>query len=313
MLSRRESVGRIVLVLSVLLLLDGMHAPARADAGIRIALFKTATDSAELQPLAAAIDPVLQAALGEVPELQVATRPALDLPSLQLAIDCVGDTVDCLSQAVQQSQAQGLVAPTLRKLGQEIVLTMLFYDGRGHAPMRAVTRRYPGARGADPVLDDLPGMVRELFGMAQPAAAPAASPEPVRSDPLPPSAAGPEEPPAARRRVPVLPIVVAAVGVGLLAAGTGFAVAYHSADKTYAGTKVTNLASAAAADKAYSSSRSRAMLADIGFGVGAAALITGTLLFIVQAQGAAPDSEHAQARTRFAATPTGVFISSTWD
>src|SRR4051794_26246109 len=109
----RELATRTLLVVPLLVVASN----ARADEPLRIALFKTASEETSLQALAAAIDPVLLSELGNVPDLQIAARPALDLPSMQLAIDCVGETADCLAQAAKQAQADGLVAPVVRKLG----------------------------------------------------------------------------------------------------------------------------------------------------------------------------------------------------
>jgi hypothetical protein len=152
-------------------------------------------------------------------------------------------------------------------------------------------------------------MVRELFGIAEPSAAvDDTQPAPAV---LPPTASAPAEPPAAHRRVPVVPIVIAAAGVAFLAAGVGFGIAHESVDDKYASTKVTDIASARKADDAYDSSRARAMLADVSLGIGAAAVATGVVLFVVQWRD--EPTEHAQLRTRLAATPTGLLFTRTWD
>src|ERR1700760_4268436 len=88
---------------------------ARADGALRVALFKTANDQPELKQAAAAGDPGLHSELGEIAGLQVAALPALDLPGLQLAMDCVGETPACLAAAATQTQVDGLVAPSLTR------------------------------------------------------------------------------------------------------------------------------------------------------------------------------------------------------
>ncbi|HEY2735839.1 MAG TPA: hypothetical protein VGI70_17700, partial [Polyangiales bacterium] len=116
---KRELVFRTFVAAVTLLSLSAIR--ARADDPLRVALFKTASDDASLQALAAAVDPVLLSELSNVPNLEIGARPALDLPSMQLAIDCVGETAECLTSAAKQAQAEGLIAPTVRKLGAELV------------------------------------------------------------------------------------------------------------------------------------------------------------------------------------------------
>src|SRR4051794_30020732 len=111
-LSSTRVVIAALLVSSALLLDSG---PAHAQPRTQLALFKTAAEDADLGELASAIDPVVLSALGEVAQVQINARPALDLPSMQLAIDCVGETADCLRAAARQAEADGLLAPSVRR------------------------------------------------------------------------------------------------------------------------------------------------------------------------------------------------------
>jgi serine/threonine-protein kinase len=293
-------------LLAVLLLVVASN--ARADEPLRIALFKTASEDTSLQSLAAAIDPVLLAELGNVPDLQIAARPALDLPSIQLAIDCVGETADCLTQAAKQAQAEGLVAPLVRKLGAELVVTILLHDARKQVSITGATRRYPSDQ-LDQALDGIPGMVRELFGLqAPPAAAGAPPPEAAGTAPAPP-------PTAAGKPFPVLPVVLGAVGVAILGAGVGLGIASHSAGNAYVATPVTDEASGHAALDKLHTARTEATLANVAFGVGAAALAAGVVLFILQQHGSDDKADAAQTMQQLPlALRTGeLALSGHWD
>jgi hypothetical protein len=263
---------------------------ARADQPLRVALFKAASEDTSLQTLAAALDPVLLAELGNVPDLQIAARPALDLPSMQLAIDCVGETAECLSSSAKQAEADGLIAPAVRKLGAEIVVTILLYDARRQLSIRGATRRYASDQ-VDSALDGVRGMVRELFGLE--VAPPAASPPPEAAAPA--AASAPTSPqPSAAKPLPVLPIVLGAAGVALLGAGVGLGLASQSSEDAYTKIKVTDEASGQRALDKLGSARTEATLANVAYGVGAAALATGVVVFILQAYGAEQGPSAAQ-------------------
>jgi hypothetical protein len=286
--------------------------PARADA-LRVALYRAASEDADLESLAGAIDPVLHSELGNVPDLQVTARPALDLSSMQLAIDCVGETTDCLTLAAKEAQADGLVAPQLRRIGSELVLTILFHDSRRQEPFKAVTERYAGEGREQKLLDGIPGMVRELFGLPEPEAPVATPPAPVPS-----SAPLPAEPPAtAERPLPVLPIVLGAVGVAFLVGGIGFGLASNGAEDDYAKLKIVDDggASARRATDKYESSKDLATVANVGVIVGSVALVAGVVTLILHMQQPAPlrDSARSSARLRFGVGPGQLALSGSWE
>ncbi|HEY2733619.1 MAG TPA: hypothetical protein VGI70_06520 [Polyangiales bacterium] len=279
---------------------------------MRVALFKTASDDASLQTLAGAIDPVLLSELSNVPNLQIAARPALDLPSMQLAIYCVGETVECLSLASKEAQADGLIAPLVRKLGAELVVTLLLHDARAQTAIRAATRRYQGDTANDQALDGIPAMVRELFDLSPPPSA-AAAPEPVVPVATTPEPSNELPPPAAAKPLPIVPIVLGAVGVAFIGAGIGVGAASHGAENDYAKIHVTDEASASSADKKYSSAKTEAAIADVGIGVGVAAIIAGAVLLIVE-NGSGERAPSADSAHLNFATKAGRFtLSGHWD
>jgi hypothetical protein len=228
---------------------------------------------------------------------------------MQLAIDCVGETADCLTQAAKQAQAEGLVAPLVRKLGAELVVTILLHDARKQVSITGATRRYPSDQ-LDQALDGIPGMVRELFGLqAPPAAASAPPPEAAGSAPAAPP------PAAASKPFPVLPVVLGAVGVAILGAGVGFGIASHSTANAYVATPVTDEASGHDALGKLHTARTEATLANVAFGVGAAALAAGVVLFILQQHGSDDKVDAAQTMQQLPlALRTGqLALSGHWD
>lgn len=277
---------------------------ARAEAPLRVALFKTASDQPELKRLAAALDPLLHAELGQLAVVQVAALPALDLPGLQLAMDCVGETPSCLSSAAAQTQAEGLVAPSLTKTDSAVVLSLLLFDPRKTAPIQAVTRRFSGQRTDQQVLDVVPALLRELLDVAPELPPPMAAEEP-----------SPSEPPPIRGEQPslVLPLVLGISGAVLIGAGVGLGLAAKGAEDVYAGRKVTDETQADDAWDEYQGASTLATLSTVGFALGGAALIAGVVVFIVKRP---PDDEpqpvHAHG-PRFEAGLTRLTLTARWN
>lgn len=307
----KQTAAAVALTVMFMLVVSG----ARAQDTLRIALFKTASEDSSLQTLASAIDPVLLSELGNVPNLQIAARPALDLPSMQLAIDCVGETEPCLSLAAKQAEADGLIAPAVRKLGSEVVVTVLLHDARKKMSIKGATRRYQGDKIDDQVLDGIPGMVRELFAMetvATPVAAANAAPLDSVTSPIdsaPPMAAA--QPP------PMLPMVLAASGVAFIAAGVVLGAVSKSGENAYkkfVPKDDGNDSPEMSALHKYNTARTEAALADVGFGVGAAALAAGVITFIVQQHGSGErDAAQTSARLHLAVQPGRLALTGHWD
>jgi hypothetical protein len=284
MIERRN--GRFIAACVVLWIVQ-LSAAAQAQT-LRIALFKTAS-SPELAPLTAALDPTIQAEVGKVPKVSVAAVPPLDLPSLQLALDCVGETAECLSVATERSKVEGLLSPSLVRTGGSIVLSLLLYNQQASSPLQVVTRSYPNDVSEAGVIDGAKMLVRELFGVAAPAAEPAPAPveEPPPAattappeatlEPARPLAAAPDQKPSL-----VVPIVLGAAGVAVIALGVGFGVASNSTESRYADARVDDDADARTADDLLSSARTQSTIANVAFGVGAASCVAAGVVYFLQ-------------------------------
>jgi hypothetical protein len=253
-----------------------------AQEPLRVALFKTAADDGSLTDLAAALDPVVGSELGEVWTVQIASRPALDLPSMQLAIDCVGETADCLNAAARQADADSLLAPSITRDGEAIVVTFLHFDPHARSP-HTVQRHYSGARIGEQVLSGVEDMLVELFGTNPPAsnpssgAAASSGTEEAPAAPPPPAAKPADEDSVG---IPVLPIVIGGLGVVLIGTGTALGVMSKSSKDAYLRIHPENEREADVAMDHYYAARTEAITADIALGLGTAALIgAGVLLY----------------------------------
>lgn len=284
-------IGRLVAAIVGLWLLQlgtGAHAQP-----LRVALFKTAS-SAELSPLTAALDPALQAEVGKIDTITVGAVPPLDLPSMQLALDCVGETPECLSVATERSKVDALLSPSLARTGGSIVFSLLLYNPRASETMHVVTRSFPNDASEADVIAGATRLLRELFGVIEPApieeplpAEPGVAAEPAREVVLPP-----DEP--ERRQSLVLPIVLGAVGVGVIGLGIGFGVASNNTESRYADKRV-NLgdSSAQEAEDLLSRARTQSTIANVSYALGAASCIAAGVVYFVQKR--RPESEpHAR-------------------
>jgi hypothetical protein len=305
-------VAIVVLLVSSAQLLGSGSAFAQPRA--QLALFKTAAEDADLGELASAIDPVVLSALGEESAVQISARPALDLASMQLAIDCVGETADCLRAAAQQAEADGLLAPSVRREGDAISVTLLHYQPGESSPIRRVQRRYNGQRQGEQALAGVDGMLTELFPAPAepppPAAAPTAEPTPVPITPPPPAASEPA--PNTARGVPIWPIVLGGVGVALLGSSVALGLMSDATEDEYNAIKVVDDKSEAAAMDKLHTAEGQAIAANVTLGLGIGALVAGGVLLLWQLK----ESDHearAKLRPHVAKGEVGLTLSAAWN
>lgn len=259
-----------------------------------------------------ALDSVIGAALDDLHVVNVVARPGMDLNAVQLALDCVAETAQCLRTVTTQNNADVLIAPTLARTSGELVLTLLRFDGRSGQMKRALHRQQ-GQSLNSTTLDAVPDMLRELFDLpAQPKAA--AKPQPPAADtpdetaPEAPAAAteplpeAPMEPPGESRKVPVGPLLLGGGGVVILGAGVVMGLVMKSSQNEYnrltEPSPVDNAISRDNADLAASkasSARTQAVVADVLYGLGGAALVgAGIWLAVELSRRPDQDYEHVQ-------------------
>jgi hypothetical protein len=242
----------------------------------------------------AALDSALQAALDKLGVVRVTVRPGLDLEAVQLAIDCVGESAACLHSVAAQSGVDMLIAPRLDRRGGVLAFTLLRFDARaeteGALPERVV-RRQPGSTLQAALLDAIPGMLRELFGLA---AVASDAPAPIAAPPLAASDATHAPSSAHPLELPIGPIVLG--GVGVLAIGGGIAAGLlsRSTRADYSKFSPQTESEVSAAYDKRSSFRTQAVIANVLYGVGAAALTAGAIWLVIELSdshdGRAPDT-----------------------
>lgn len=311
--------------LGLLLVVVGVHASlaARAHAQeaeaaqepqepVTLAVFPTAAQDPALRELASALDPVVLSALDALAQAKVTARPPLDLPATQLAIDCIGETSACLRTLTEQSASEALLAPSLERAGDEMVVTLLYFGARGEGTLRSVARRYSGDNVEGAALDAVPGMLRELFGIAEPAPEPPAPAEAKAAPPrVPGSDLAPEEPVLRKTAFPPVPVAITATGVAVLGAGVVFGLMSNASEDDYASIEIGTKADVDAARDELDTARSQALIANIGMGVGAAVIALGAALWIAELSG---DRDEPSARVSpwLAPDEVGLALSGTF-
>jgi hypothetical protein len=231
----------------------------------QFALFRTASLDPKLQELGAALDPVVLSELNTIGTIEVTARPSLDLPAMQLAIDCVGEIGVCMAAVAREAGVEALVAPVLRSDGDQVLVTLLYFDIHENQ-IRGVTRQLQGRSVAQAMLDAVPEMVREAFGLP-----PVSTAEPGTgaTDQATPSA----EPPERSRAARVVPWVLAGTGVTMLAVGLGLSISANNAENSYANTAIDDSSDVDLALDRLDTAQRRALAANVSFGVGGAALV----------------------------------------
>lgn len=282
-----------------------MSTLAVAQTPSELALFKTSSTSTALSRLATALDPILQAELGKTNAVNVASVPPLDLPSLQLALDCVGETPECLAGALQRSNTDVLLSPGLARNDDALVLSLLLYDPRESSALQVVTRRMPADSSDAAVFDAAAQLLRQLFpapaAPSEPQAPPASAVPTMNMDPevpvekaqaqaLEPPPAAPaatidEGPEPAHGTALLLPIAIGAAGLVAVATGVGFGLAAQSSEREYANTFVATPEDARHANDLLDTAGTQATVANIALGIGVAACAGAGVLWFLKLSG----------------------------
>jgi hypothetical protein len=251
---------------------DGLR-PLPRTALLRTSRVKAGTEAER----DAAFDDVVHTGLEKLQVVDVVVRPALDLEAIQLSLDCVGETPECLLAVAKHTKAELLIAPSIQRAGQELVLSILYFDSRGATELRRASRRQPGVVLQPDTLDGVPDMLRELFRLEPAEAAPPAE---VAQPPQPEVAVDEAFPDTLEAEhgdaVPAGPFLLA--GGGLLTLGAGIVVGALLVKETedeYASIRVTSMERAQDAYDKREEGQTQALVASILIGTGAAALLAG--------------------------------------
>lgn len=262
---------------------DAQEALAAMEAESRpkrqFALFRTAALDPKLQELGAALDPVVLSELNTIGGIEVTARPSLDLPAMQLAIDCVGEIAECMAAVAREAGVEALVAPVLRSNGDLVLVTLLYFDTRENH-IKGVTRQLAGRSVAQAMLDAVPSMVQEAFGLPLPI-----SPsETTKRGEADGTAAQDARESRRERAARIAPWVLAGTGTALLAVGLGLGVSAKNTkdDADRAARAPQTPADVTAIYDKQNDAEQRALIANVCFGVGGAALLASlaTWLFL---------------------------------
>jgi hypothetical protein len=295
-------------LLSLLVAAPVIAQPSAAGAHPSAVVLSTAGGHAS----ARALDSVLSAALDDLKVVNVVARPGMDLGAVQLALDCVAETPQCLRLVTSQHEAEMLVAPTLARISNELVLTLLRFDARSGKTQR-VLKRQAGQTLSSDTLDAVPDLLRELFGL--PAKVETPPPAPTPAEPAKPAAGEgpineplpepPMEAPSAERKVPVGPLLLGGGGVLLIGAGLVMGITVLNLESQYRDVTMTDLQSLsrrdaeAVVDQANdykSSGETNAVISNVFLGLGGAVLIASGIWFAVELSKRPPRYEDQQVR-----------------
>jgi hypothetical protein len=172
-----------------------------------------------LQSLGAALQRIVRSELEGLGTLRMSGTPALPLEDLQLMIGCLGETDECFAAMATQLEVDVVVLPSLDRVGDERVLTVVAFDRRDNR-RRSARRAHPDD---EALAGSVRSLLRELYELPP-------EPEP---EPLPP--VEPREPVEAPSRGPgIVPgVVIGAVGLATLGAALGVGLASGRAEDDY--------------------------------------------------------------------------------
>ena len=121
------------------------------------------TSGADLRDLAQATGRLIRVEVDRAQVVLTAGTPALYLEDLQMALGCLGETPECLTVVAQELGVSRLVYGSLERSGARLLLTVAYFDG---PQVRVVTRGVEAPAPDAAILDTIPPLVREVFGLS---------------------------------------------------------------------------------------------------------------------------------------------------
>lgn len=261
------------------------------------------------------LDQRIKHTLGASDKIRVAVTPRLDLNAVQAALDCRNDSVGCLRGVASEFGVDVLIAPAI-ELGQgDLVLTLLYFDARGPGSLTRVTHWQLGAKLAPETLAAVPELLDALMSRTEAAPVaraaesgirePVAATAPAPKEPAPTNPPSPTEQRAPAQGVSLAPCIVLASGAALIGAGLVTGIMLQSNARDYRSQPVRTRAEADVAANARHALGTQARLANILYGVGAAATLLGGAWLTFELIGHDDRDLHSRASsTRVAATLT---------
>lgn len=264
------------------------------------------------------LDSAIATALTDLAIVSEVKRTGIDLVTVQLALDCVGETPKCLKAVTRQTDADELIAPALEQHGDELSLSLLRFDAKGNRLRRAV-RRQPGSTLDSRTLALVPDLLRELYDLPKPHEASASPVEPAQ-----PTAAVADAPeagalpapvvatPAASEEsqsvaVPLAPLLIGGAGALTLGAGLISWIAMQDLQSEYDALPTDGPEDAREALQTYESGEAQETVTNVLLAVGGVAVaVAGVWLAIALSQ----DGPTRESQTAIVplATPDGAAL-----
>ncbi|MGE0791226.1 MAG: hypothetical protein AB7S26_36470 [Sandaracinaceae bacterium] len=263
-----------VLALGATSVARAQSGPAAAPRGVLIEPVVAGDGGA----IAASMQRILRTRIEALGVAQLDATPALGLSDLGLAVGCVGRSAQCFDGIAAQLQVEVLVWLELERSGQVVALALRSYT-RGEEDIREASRRFEGADADAEALDEIDGLVRQLFGLPPP------SPDEVaegdEAHDAPPARPAPRT--AERDDGLAIGLPVGLLGAGVLTLGAGFIVGAvsQSSNDEYARVTVTSPADVDRALSIHDRAATEATVANVlfvGSGVLLAAGITALII-----------------------------------
>ena len=289
--------------------------PPNASDGTRTVLVFPVADKSGKNN--ADLDKALRKAVTDVVPAKLLDTPRKKLTEAQANAKCQNTSPDCLRAVSQQLRADILVAPSLDRGPDDLVLAILVFDGRD-GKVNSVTHWQDGTKPSQETLHALPGLIRGMFPRTHATPAPAASapPEPIAIIP-------PEEAPAPTAALqatatpakpgldwkPLIgPLSIVGAGVVLLGAGIVTGVMMRGTEDEYNDKQVRTRADAEAAADLLDTAKTEATLSKVCFGVSALAIAAGGTWLSFELFGKSKSSERELTRVTPLVSPGHVGI-----
>lgn len=265
----------------------------------------------------------VRAAIAQLDLAKALAEPPMDLDAMQLTLDCVGESPECLSQLAHRYKASVVIAPSVLHGDNLTTLRILFFDADSGFGARTAKHRVRGAELNADAFAAIPRLLRALFEGSAPIEE---APEPERTGPVIESAAPlvpapaqstPEPQPQpmdsdARGSLPVGPLVLGGSGVLALGFGLAVGVLMQQAQHDYSKRVVRTPDQAKRADDDVKFGRRQALTADVLMGVGGAA-IAASVIWLVAAGRDEPAPAHAALTPVVGRHGALLAVSGAWD
>jgi hypothetical protein len=102
---------------------------AHADAP-RTATLRTVVPAPEYESFGRAVERVARARADDLEVIVSTGTPALELDDLQLMVGCLAESQECYHAIAEQLEVEAVLVPSLEIAGEEVLVTIAFYDDR---------------------------------------------------------------------------------------------------------------------------------------------------------------------------------------